>query len=441
MGDNMKKYLFIIIILFLFSTLFFSKNITLVLSGGGAKGVYQLGVWKALIDDGYTIDGVYGTSVGAINGAAVVMGDYDYAKELWMQIDSNRLMEVDPEILDILKTDMTFETINDYFSLIWNLILENGIKIHPMVEFVHNSIDEDLIRNSPVDFGLVTVNYSNFQGQELFIEEIPEGKLLDYILASSNFPGFERYVIEEEKYIDGGFYSNVPVSMAIDRGSKNIFSVVMSLKVPRDIIANIKAYFDKDINHIQVSPSMELGGFLDFEPDVYYNYIKLGYLDTQKALNNLTGRQYFIINESYEYLKELLLNMSIGDIESAFALLDLEYNWNVSIEYNYYRVLLPFFERISFKSFPTEVLNDTIEKVAEYLEVEKLSPYTRLDLMNEISSSNLNLLSNKENSFVVLNKRVFYDDLIDFFNFIINNSNYHDNSEYSIEFKKLFKDI
>ena len=437
----MKKYFFIIIVLFLFSTLFFTKNITLVLSGGGAKGVYQLGVWKALIDDGYTIDGVYGTSVGAINGAAVAIGDYEYAKELWMQIDPNRLMDVDPEILDILKTDMTFETINDYFSLIWNLIIENGIKIHPMVEFVHNSIDEDLIRNSPVDFGLVTVNYSNFQGQELFIEEIPEGKLLDYILASSNFPGFERYVIEEEKYIDGGFYSNVPVSMAIDRGSKNIFSVVMSLKVPRDIIANIKAYFDKDINHIQVSPSMELGGFLDFEPSVYYNYIKLGYLDTHKVLNNLTGREYFIINESYEYLKELLLNMSIGDIESAFALLDIEYNWNVSIEYNYYRVLLPFFERISFKSFPTEVLNDTIEKVAEYLEVEKLSPYTRLDLMNEISSNNLNLISNKENSFVVLNKRVFYDDLIDFFKFIINNSNYHDNSEYSIEFKKLFKDI
>ena len=437
----MKKYLFIIVFLFLFSNMFFSMDITLVLSGGGARGVYQLGVWKALIDNGYNIDGVYGTSVGAINGAAVVMGDYESAKNLWMQIDTNRLMEVDSKILNILKTDMTFETISDYFSLVWKLILENGIKIQPMVEFVYNSIDEEAIRNSTVDFGLVTVNYSNFKGQELFIEEIPEGKLLDYILASSNFPGFERYVIEEEKYIDGGFYSNVPVSMAIDRGSKNILSVVMSLQVPRDIIANIKAYFDKDINHIQVSPSMELGGFLDFEPDVYYNYIKLGYLDTQRVLDNLTGKEYFIINESYEYLKKLLLDMPIGDLESAFSLLNLEYNWNVSIEYNYYRILLPFFERISFKSSPTEVLNDIIEKVAQYLEIEKLSPYTRLDLMTEISSSDKKVASNKENSFVILNKRVYYNNLIDFFKFIINNSDYYENSEYSSEFKKMFKDI
>ncbi len=437
----MKKYLFIIVFLFLFSNMFFSMDITLVLSGGGARGVYQLGVWKALIDNGYNIDGVYGTSVGAINGAAVAMGDYESAKNLWMQIDTNRLMEVDSKILNILKTDMTFETISDYFSLVWKLILENGIKIQPMVEFVYNSIDEEAIRNSTVDFGLVTVNYSNFKGQELFIEEIPEGKLLDYILASSNFPGFERYVIEEEKYIDGGFYSNVPVSMAIDRGSKNILSVVMSLQVPRDIIANIKAYFDKDINHIQVSPSMELGGFLDFEPDVYYNYIKLGYLDTQRVLDNLTGKEYFIINESYEYLKKLLLDMPIGDLESAFSLLNLEYNWNVSIEYNYYRILLPFFERISFKSSPTEVLNDIIEKVAQYLEIEKLSPYTRLDLMTEISSSDKKVASNKENSFVILNKRVYYNNLIDFFKFIINNSDYYENSEYSSEFKKMFKDI
>ena len=40
-----------------------------VLSGGGAKGGYQIGVWKVLRQMGFTPDIVVGTSVGALNGA------------------------------------------------------------------------------------------------------------------------------------------------------------------------------------------------------------------------------------------------------------------------------------------------------------------------------------------------------------------------------------
>ena len=41
----------------------------LVLSGGGAKGSYQLGVWKALRELNIKFDIITGTSVGALNGA------------------------------------------------------------------------------------------------------------------------------------------------------------------------------------------------------------------------------------------------------------------------------------------------------------------------------------------------------------------------------------
>lgn len=436
----MKK-IFILILLFivLSSSLFFSKDISLVLSGGGAKGVYQLGVWKALIDNGYDIDGVYGTSVGAINGAAITMGNYEFAKNLWMSIDYKRLMEVEPKIIDILKTDMTFETLNDYFSVIWELITNNGIKIQPMIDLIYNSIDEEKIRNSKVDYGLVTVNYSNFEGQELFIEDIPEGELKDYILASSNFPGFQRYVIEEEKYIDGGFYSNVPVSMAVERGRKNILSVTISLKTPKDIITDIKLSFDKDINHIRVSPSKELGGFLDFDPDSYYEYIKLGYLDTQRVLGNLAGENYFIIDEPYEYLKEILLNIPEEKSKTAFSILNLKYVDNTSPEYNYYRVLLPYFEKITLKSSPSDVLNEILEKLADYLKLDDLLPYTRLDLIKGISSGTW---KNKEDSFIIMNKRIFYKDLIHFFNFVTENCDCEIfPSEFSEDFKNKYREL
>lgn len=47
-----------------------------VLSGGGAKGGYQIGVWKALREIGFKPDIVTGTSIGALNGALMAMGKY-----------------------------------------------------------------------------------------------------------------------------------------------------------------------------------------------------------------------------------------------------------------------------------------------------------------------------------------------------------------------------
>ena len=50
------------------------KKTALVLSGGGSRGAYEIGVWKALKTLGIQIDMVMGTSVGAINGAMIVQG-------------------------------------------------------------------------------------------------------------------------------------------------------------------------------------------------------------------------------------------------------------------------------------------------------------------------------------------------------------------------------
>lgn len=59
-----------------------SKEYGLVLEGGGAKGAYQIGAWKALREAGVKIRGVAGTSVGALNGALICMGDMDRAEGL-----------------------------------------------------------------------------------------------------------------------------------------------------------------------------------------------------------------------------------------------------------------------------------------------------------------------------------------------------------------------
>ena len=55
----------------------------LVMSGGGGKGAYQFGVWKALRKLNIDFDIVTGTSIGALNGALIVQDDYLSLWYLW----------------------------------------------------------------------------------------------------------------------------------------------------------------------------------------------------------------------------------------------------------------------------------------------------------------------------------------------------------------------
>ena len=59
------------------------KPYGLILAGGGAKGAYQTGAWRALRELGISFEAIAGVSIGAINGALIAQGDYDRAVELW----------------------------------------------------------------------------------------------------------------------------------------------------------------------------------------------------------------------------------------------------------------------------------------------------------------------------------------------------------------------
>ena len=72
-----------------------SREYGLVLEGGGAKGAYQIGAWRALKEAGVRIRGVAGTSVGALNGALICMDDLEQAEKLWKTIAYSKVMDVD----------------------------------------------------------------------------------------------------------------------------------------------------------------------------------------------------------------------------------------------------------------------------------------------------------------------------------------------------------
>lgn len=60
----------------------------------------------------------------------------------------------------------------------------------PLKELIHRHIDEEKIRASKMDYGLVVYNLSEGKTEYLYLEDIPEGKLHQYILASCAYPIF-----------------------------------------------------------------------------------------------------------------------------------------------------------------------------------------------------------------------------------------------------------
>ncbi|MGD9908269.1 MAG: patatin-like phospholipase family protein, partial [Mesotoga sp.] len=258
----------------------FEEKIGLVLSGGGARGAYQIGVWKALKDCGIEIGGVYGTSVGAINSMAVAMDNFEDARQLWLKIDFDKVVKNGPDGNLIEKALAALKS--------------RGFDPAPLRENFGRLLKEELVRKAKIDVGIVTYSLSNMEPKELFLDDIPEGKLEDYILASANHPVFKREEIGSEKFIDGGIYRNIPVNMALSRGFKEIIIVDLGPKRIRDVLTLTSLKRLEEVKYLVIKPREFYGDVLDFDPEIARNFMREGYLNCLDDLGYLNGEEYFV---------------------------------------------------------------------------------------------------------------------------------------------------
>ena len=261
----------------------------LALEGGGAKGAFHIGAVKALLENGYEFDGVVGTSIGAFNGALISQGDFEKAYDLWINMEPSMLFDIEDECMrNIVHNGLTKETIKYISSRTINLIENRGIDTSKMRRVLYENVDEYKLRISNIDFGMVTVSIPDFNPVEVYKEDIPAGKIRDYIMASANFPGFKLYPIDGKYYIDGGIYDNCPVNLLIRKGYKDIIAVRTS---KNDKFSNI---VNKDVRIRSIIASEDLGNALIFDNDLIRRNITLGYFDAIRMVKNLKGRKYYI---------------------------------------------------------------------------------------------------------------------------------------------------
>lgn len=259
----------------------------LVLGGGGSRGSYEMGVWKALRELGIDIQVVTGTSIGAINGALVAQGDYEKALSLWNQIETANVMDVPVREEDPLKKKV-WQT---YQTFVVNFVKSGGTDTNPLKQTLSAYIDEDRVRRSKIEYGLVTIRMDANAPCELFQEDIPNGKLIDYMIASASiYPAFKPYRIDDVRYLDGAYYDNLPVKMALEKGADHIVAVDLeAFGVVRKEILTLA----KRLTYIRCY--WNLGPTLVFDRAVIRRNRRLGYLDTLKAFQVYEGCAYTFI--------------------------------------------------------------------------------------------------------------------------------------------------
>lgn len=250
----------------------------LVLAGGGAKGSYQVGVWRALQELEWTPAIITGASVGTLNGCMFASGKADEVEQLWRTMENH-------DVLDVPAT----RDADELRAFFLDVIRSGGLDVQPLAEQIDALIDEEAVRRSPIRFGLVMTEMATMRSVQCQIEDIPAGQLKEYLLASSAcFPALRPREIDGVKYIDGGWRDNMPLRLAAAMGATELLGVDI------DGIGIIPPNNTGLPTRI-VRSHWNLGPTLDFDPARAARNIALGYLDTMRLFGRFGGTAYAIL--------------------------------------------------------------------------------------------------------------------------------------------------
>jgi NTE family protein len=247
------------------------------LCSGGGKGAFQVGVMKALAEQGIlqNVKTIAGTSVGALNAFMYAIGDVELTEFVWRNLvsPSTMLKTIEFRKRPCISRDSLLKII-DYVGI-------------------------DRFRKTDAAVYAYAFNTQLKKSVPFLLNEQPDDRLRDILLATSAIPVvYSPVTIDGVKYIDGGVTpeGDCPLSVVRDLGLKNVLLVpldktfdpekVFTANTPR-ILNLYKAYPELDIEIIK--PSGHNGGLIgivDFDRKRMNARIRQGYLD---ACDHLRG--------------------------------------------------------------------------------------------------------------------------------------------------------
>lgn len=182
------------------------EKISLVLSGGGARGIAHIGVIEELEKQGYEIHSITGTSMGAVVGGIYANGKIEEFKKWLLELDKV-----------------------DVFKLVDFTLFDSGfIKGDRMFEELSTFIKDTQIEDLPITFSATATDLIS-KKEILFTQ----GNLYDAMRASISIPNvFTPVKTEDSILVDGGVINNIPINHAKRIDNDLLIAVNVNAQIP-----------------------------------------------------------------------------------------------------------------------------------------------------------------------------------------------------------------
>ena len=285
-----------------------------VLEGGGLKGSYHLGAMKAVYECGYKIGGYVGTSIGSFNAAVLAQGDFERLYDAWYRGSSTLGLDVDEkEIEKLVDKKVSMKSIKYWFNFLKSNVENKGVDSDKLKKLYSTYIDEKKLRKSKIDYGMVTVSLTDMKPVYMYKEDIPDGEVASYVLASSYLPFFKQgdLLKDNKTYIDGGFFDNRPISLLIDKGYKDF------IEIRTNAIGVTKWVNKKGLNIIVIEPSKKvLSGIAISDNKSVRRDMEMGYYDAMRVLKGYIGDKFYVIPTEDSKVFNSLINITDEQINN-----------------------------------------------------------------------------------------------------------------------------
>jgi len=239
------------------------REISLVLSGGGARGIAHIGVIQILLENGFVIKNIAGTSMGALVGGVYAGGDLEAFTKWLVQADIKeaiKMLDFSLKLPGLIKAEKIMQKIDDFLNI--------------------KNIEDLAIPYTAIATDINALEEVKFQS----------GKLIDAIRASIAIPTIFTPVFKEQQIlVDGGLVNNLPLNRLIN-DKYPVISVCVNADVP--ITTEQQQIMDHESELLHLAKLQKIKKYLPYHKNkTSGNKASIGYAELlDKSIHLMIGR-------------------------------------------------------------------------------------------------------------------------------------------------------
>ncbi|HEY9868475.1 MAG TPA: patatin-like phospholipase family protein [Candidatus Obscuribacterales bacterium] len=199
----------------------------LVLSGGGGRGAYQVGVVKALLESGMCFDYIFGASVGALNAVMIAQGELERLEELWCGLRPQ----------DIIRLPSASH-LRQLLTGKWLGMLDTT----PLENLIRQQANLGKLKSSPTKVAFFTVDLHSVESRMVTTDSLYTTEaLVESLMATCAIPVLfpPRRLDGSGQWVDAGLVTNTPIRAALEAGFDELIVVLMEPTKKRSPFSNL----------------------------------------------------------------------------------------------------------------------------------------------------------------------------------------------------------